>query len=112
VIRALDPRASGVFGVDLKQDADGVARVTEINAGRFSSTTNLLDLTGKHNMTAVYLRAARGERIDLEDEYDGAEYHYLLRDIDAPPRILKEEEVFEGVIDARQPISTRRGPTC
>jgi hypothetical protein len=100
VIRRLDPRASGVFGVDLKEDAAGVARVTEINAGRFSSTTNLLDLTGKHNMTAVYLQAALGERVDLRDEYDVAEYHYLLRDIDAPPRILREEEFFDGVVDA------------
>ena len=100
VIRALDPRASGVFGVDLKQDAAGVARVTEINAGRFSSTTNLLDLTGKHNMTAVYLQAALGERVDVRDEYDVAEYHYLLRDIDAVPRILREEEFFDGVVDA------------
>src|SRR6267143_1246512 len=100
VIRALDPRASGVFGVDLKQDAAGVARVTEINAGRFSSTTNLLDLTGKHNMTAVYLQSALGERVDLRDEYDVAEYHYLLRDIDAVPRILREEEFFDGVVDA------------
>jgi len=112
VIRALDPRASGVFGVDLRQDADGVARVTEINAGRFSSTTNLLDLTGKHNMTAVYLQAALGERVDLRDEYDVAEYHYLLRDIDAVPRILREEEFFDGVVDARQLTSTGRGSTC
>jgi len=75
--------------------------VTEINAGRFSSTTNLLDLTGKHNMTAVYLQAALGERVDLRDEYDVAEYHhYLLRDIDAVPRILREEEFFDGVVDA------------
>ena len=112
VIRALDPRASGVFGIDLKQDADGVARVTEINAGRFSSTTNLLDLTGKHNMTTVYLQAALGERVDLRDEYDVAEYHYLLRDIDAVPRILREEEFFDGVVDARQLTSTGRGSTC
>jgi carbamoyl-phosphate synthase large subunit len=112
VIRALDPRASGVFGVDLREDRHGVARVTEINAGRFSSTTNLLDLTGKHNMTAVYLKAALGERVDLDDEYDVAEYHYLLRDIDAPPRILREEEFFDGVVDAREPTSTGREPTC
>lgn len=112
VIRALDPRASGVFGVDLRQDVDGVARVTEINAGRFSSITNLLDLTGKHNMTAVYLQAALGGRVDLRDEYDVAEYHYLLRDIDAVPRILREEEFFDGVVDARQLTSTEKGPTC
>jgi carbamoyl-phosphate synthase large subunit len=118
-IRALDGKASGVFGVDLKQDAEGTARITEINAGRFSSTTNLLDLTGKHNMTAVYVQLALGETVGLHDEYDVAEYHYLLRDIDAVPRIVREEEFFDGVEDARQlttgrvkPATRREEPTC
>jgi len=111
VILALDPRASGVFGVDLRQDANGVARVTEINAGRFSSTTNLLDLTGKHNMTAVYVALATGEPVELADEYDVAEFHYLLRDIDAVPRILREEEFFDGVHDARH-ATPRKEPAC
>jgi hypothetical protein len=111
VIRTLDPRASGVFGVDLRQDADGVARVTEINAGRFSSTTNLLDLTGKHNMTAVYLALALGQPVELRDEYEVAEFHYLLRDIDAVPQILREEEFFDGVYDARH-ATRQKEPTC
>ena len=110
-IRTLDLRASGVFGVDLRQDADGVARVTEINAGRFSSTTNLLDLTGKHNMTAVYLALALGQPVELRDEYEVAEFHYLLRDIDAVPQILREEEFFDGVYDARH-ATRQKEPTC
>lgn len=100
-VRAVDPKASGVFAVDLKEDARGVARVTEINAGRFTSSTNLLDLTGKHNMTAVYLRLARGERVDLREEYEGTEHHYMLRDVDAVPRVFHADECFEGVEDAR-----------
>lgn len=100
-IRAVDRRASGVFAVDLKEDADGVPRVTEINAGRFTSSTNLLDLTGKHNMTAVYLRLARGERVDLHEEYEGTEHHYMLRDLDVVPRVFHADEFFDGVEDAR-----------
>jgi carbamoyl-phosphate synthase large subunit len=100
-IRAVDGRASGVFGVDLKEDERGAPRVTEINAGRFTSGTNLLDLTGKHNMTTVYLRLARGERVDLHEEYEGTEHHYMLRDVDAVPRLFHADEFFEGVADAR-----------
>jgi carbamoyl-phosphate synthase large subunit len=100
-IRAVDRKASGVFAVDLKEDADQVPRVTEINAGRFTSGTNLLDLTGKHNMTAVYLQLARGEAVDLHEEYEGTEHHYMLRDIDAVPRVFHADEFFDGVEDAR-----------
>lgn len=101
-IRAVDRKASGVFAVDLKEDAGGVARVTEINAGRFTSSTNLLDLTGKHNMTAVYLDLARGEPVDLPEEYEATEDHYMLRDIDAAPRVFHADEFFDGVEDARR----------
>ena len=100
-IRAVDRKASGVFAVDLKEDANQVPRVTEINAGRFTSGTNLLDLTGKHNMTAVYLQLARGEAVDLHEEYEGTEHHYMLRDVDAAPRIFHADEFFDGVEDAR-----------
>jgi glutathione synthase/RimK-type ligase-like ATP-grasp enzyme len=101
-IRAVDRKASGVFAVDLKEDAAEVPHVTEINAGRFTSGTNLLDLTGKHNMTAVYLRLARGEAVDLHEEYEGTEHQYMLRDIDAVPRVFHADEFFDGVEDARR----------
>lgn len=100
-IRAVDRKASGVFAVDLKEDADQVPRVTEINAGRFTSGTNLLDLTGKHNMTAVYLALARGAPVGLHEEYEGTEHHYMLREIDAAPRVFHADELFDGVDDAR-----------
>ena len=101
-LRAVDRKASGVFAVDLKEDSSGVPRVTEINAGRFTSGTNLLDLTGKHNMTAVYLQLARGRAVDLHEEYEGTEHHYMLRDVDAVPRIFHADEFFDGVEDARR----------
>ena len=100
-LRAVDRKASGVFAVDLKEDSSGVPRVTEINAGRFTSGTNLLDLTGKHNMTAVYLQLARGGTVDLHEEYEGTEHHYMLRDVDAVPRVFHADEFFDGVEDAR-----------
>jgi biotin carboxylase len=109
-IRALDRRASGIFSIDLKENADGVPCITEINAGRFSSATNILDLIGKHNMADTFVRLARGERIDIREANDVSKDWYMLRDIDVFPRVFHATELFDTIIDASQAIaSARRG---
>jgi carbamoyl-phosphate synthase large subunit len=100
-IRALDRRASGIFSTDLKENAAGVPCITEINAGRFSSATNIFDLTGKYNMAVMYVRLARGDPPEVVGEYDVTEDHYMLRDIDALPHMFHAEEFFDAVEDAR-----------
>ena len=92
---------SGIFSTDLKENAAGIPCITEINAGRFSSATNIFDFTGKHNMAVTYVRLARGEPPDMVGEYDVSEDHYMLRDIDALPRMFRAEEFFDAVEDAR-----------
>jgi biotin carboxylase len=99
-IRALDARASGAFTVDLKADAQGTPRITEINAGRLSSGTNLLDLTGKHNMAVTYVRLGLDEPVELREEYDAVEDHYLLRDLDSVPALFHADELFDGIQEA------------
>lgn len=99
-IRALDTKATGVFSVDLKENAAGVPCITEINAGRLSSGTNLLDLTGKHNMAVTYVRLGLGESVGIRDEYDAAEDYYMLRDLDTSPEIFHAKELFEGIEEA------------
>ncbi len=96
-IRSLDERVSGAFSVDLKEDAAGVPAITEINAGRLSSGTNIFDLTGKHNMAITYVRLALGEPVDIFEEYDAAEDFYMLRDLDTVPAIVHAEELFNGI---------------
>jgi len=100
-IQAVDGRASGVFSLDLKEDARGVPRVTEINAGRFLAGTPLLDLTGTHNMALTYVRLARGEAPDIGTAYDSVEGHYMVRDLDTLPGIFPAEVFFDGVRDMR-----------
>jgi biotin carboxylase len=107
-IRLLDRRASGVFSVDLKEDVRGTPCITEINAGRFTSATNLFDLTGKHNMATTYVRLAAGEVPEIHDAYDVAEGYYMLRGIDAPPRIFHADEVLDAIEDARRPGRARQ----
>jgi carbamoyl-phosphate synthase large subunit len=100
-VRALDPRASGAFSIDLKEDAAGVPRITEVSAGRLSSATNILDLAGKHNMALTYVSLGLGEPVELCEEYDVAEDHYMLRDVDTLPALFHADELFEGVADVR-----------
>lgn len=100
-IRALDPMASGVFSIDLKENANGAPCVTDINAGRFSSATTIFDLTGKHNMAITYVHLALGEPVALRDEYDVAEDHYMLRDVDALPSVFHADDFFDGIEEAQ-----------
>jgi biotin carboxylase len=60
-IRALDPRPHGVYCVDIKESAGGVPMVTEINAGRFFTTSNFFAAAGL-NMPDMLVRCALGER--------------------------------------------------
>jgi carbamoyl-phosphate synthase large subunit len=107
VMAAVDGTASGVFSIDLKEDAGGTPCVTEINAGRFCMITNVFDLTGKHNMAATYVRLAAGEPVELRDEYDIAEDYYLVRDLDTLPAIFHAEELLDGIREPRPPRARR-----
>ena len=98
-IRALDARASGVFFVDLKESESGEPCITEINAGRFATMTNIHDLTGRHNMAATYVRLALGEKIEIPGAVDFADGFYLVRSVDTLPAVVREDELFEGIAE-------------
>jgi predicted ATP-grasp superfamily ATP-dependent carboligase len=100
-LRAIDGSASGVFSFDLKENEAGVACITEINAGRFCMITNLHDLTGRHNMAHSYVRLALGESTGIDDPYDRAGEHYLVRDLDTLPTVLPADALFEGIESVR-----------
>lgn len=100
-VRAMDPAMSGLCCLDLKENTAGVPCVTEINVGRFSLSTGLYDLVGKHSMAGTYVRLALGEPIDLGEPYDAAPDHYLIRDVDTLPAVVHADELFEGITDLR-----------
>jgi hypothetical protein len=60
-IRALDPEPRGVYCVDLKESADEQPKVTEINSGRFFTTSNFFAAAGL-NMPDQLMRCGLGER--------------------------------------------------
>lgn len=108
-IRALDPCASGAFSVDLKANRAGVPCVTEINAGRFITMLNFFDFTGRHNMSATYVRLALDEPIDIADPYDVMEDYYFVRGVDALPAIFHADQLFEGIEES--PPDARTDPS-
>lgn len=96
-IQSLDPRGSGAFSVDLKENRAGIPCVTEINAGRFITMMNFFDFTGAHNMSATYVRLALDEPVDIADPYDVVEDRYLVRGVDVVPAIFSADDLFEGI---------------
>jgi glutathione synthase/RimK-type ligase-like ATP-grasp enzyme len=96
-IRAVDDNASGVLFVDLKESAKGDPCITEINAGRFATMTNIHDLAGKHNMALTYVRLALGKKVEIPHAYDYAEGYYLVRSVDTLPAVLGKDELLEDI---------------
>ena len=101
-IRAVSPTASGAFSVDLKENREGVPCITEINAGRFPSGTNIFDLTGRVNLAATFVRVALDERVAVREPYDPAEGYYSVRDLDTLTGVFHADELFDKIVDARQ----------
>jgi carbamoyl-phosphate synthase large subunit len=96
-IRAISPEASGAFSIDLKENAEGVPCITEINAGRFFIGMTAFDQVSKHNTSAVYVRLAFREPLHLRDAYVTVPDHYVVRDLDALPGVLSVNALFAGI---------------
>jgi biotin carboxylase len=91
-VRAVDSRATGVFCVDLKEDESGQPLVTEINAGRFFTTSNFFAEAGA-NMPYEYVRLAYGEDVGGLARYDAVEEGlYWVRMIDMGHKLVREGE--------------------
>lgn len=87
-VRVLDPAASGIFNIDLKQDCNGQARITEINAGRFPMITNIYDLTGSYNIAQSLVKFALGDPLNIRSARDINPDYYLIRECDTQPKIV------------------------
>ncbi|MDQ5820802.1 MAG: ATP-grasp domain-containing protein [Actinomycetota bacterium] len=89
-IHALDPNATGIFCADLKEDERGVPLLTEINAGRFFTTSNFFAVAGL-NMPYEYVRLGLGETAGELPERDGLEEGlYWVRMIDMGYKLVPD----------------------
>jgi len=96
-VLAVDPDAAGAFSVDLKESRAGVPHVTAVHAGCFTSMQTFFDLTGRHNMSATYVRLALDEPVLVGDVYDVSEDRYFVRGLDTLPAIFRGDQLAEGI---------------
>lgn len=92
-VRAVSDKPHGVFCVDMKEGADGIPKVTEINVGRFFTTSNFFAHAGL-NMPAMYVELALTGKLaqkpkQLQPLKDNL---YWVRMIDMGFKLVEENE--------------------
>lgn len=93
-IRLVDPKASGIFCADIKENKDGIPCLIEINAGRFFTTSNNFSTAGL-NMPYYYVKMATEgvESLPELPKYNGIpEGWYWIRSIDMGYKLIKGEK--------------------
>lgn len=88
--RQLGESAHGLFTVDLREAADGSPKVTEVNVRHTAATSALAE--GGANMAEAQVLAALGRREEIgEVVVPFPEATVILRDIDGPPLLRRED---------------------
>jgi len=88
-IKAIDSKATGVFCIDLKENKKGIPCVTEINAGRFFTTSNFFSEAG-FNMPYFYVKMAFGEKLPRLEKYNPLpENLFWIRQVDMGYKLIK-----------------------
>jgi carbamoyl-phosphate synthase large subunit len=100
-VHSVDSHATGAFSIDLKENADGVPCVTEINGGRLLSGTTIFDLVGHHNMSSCYVDLGTRGRTNVTSVYDCVEGLYGSRDLDTLPHVFDAQSFWTGWRDER-----------
>lgn len=92
-VRGIDPKADGVFCVDLKTDAQGKVKLTEINAGRFFTTSYFFTAAGC-NMPYTYLKVGLGGKPEngLKPFNNIPENQYWVRMVDMGFKLVRDQE--------------------
>ena len=100
-VLAVDKKPNGIFSVDFKGRNDDTLCVTEINAGRFhSSSVHLFYKTGV-NLAYYYMKLGYGEELPEIEMYNPiSEGTVLARQVDVEPKIFNWESL-EGLKASR-----------
>lgn len=91
-VLTIDKEATGIFCIDMKENKEGKPCVTEINAGRFFTTSNFFAKAGS-NMPYYYLKMAYGENIPELPKYNAIQKDlYWVRVVDAGYKLIRGKE--------------------
>ncbi len=86
-------KAHGVYSFDLKEDARGDLKVTEINV-RHMAYTGIMAEVG-FDLISDTINYLRNEDIQIVKEFEFVEDYIFLRDVDIEPIVLKESELIK-----------------
>jgi len=85
-IYAIDKNPNGVFSVDLKENKEGIPCVTEINPGRFLTSSLHFFYMVDYLLPYLYVKIAYGEKLpDTKLKYTNA---LLIRGLDTKPKLI------------------------
>lgn len=91
-IKTVDKEPNGIFCVDIKKNKDGIPCITEINAGRFFTTSDFYAYLGC-NMPWIYVKLAFNEKIPPVKQFNAVPSgYYWIRLPDAGPLLIREED--------------------
>lgn len=100
-ILVVDKNPDGCFSVDLRENAKGEPCITEINSGRFLTTSLWLFAEGDCNLPLNYVNMSLGEEIEDFRPLEPDLYLFSVKGQD--PRLIRKEELkwCEGTIANR-----------
>ena len=101
-VLSIDKEFSGIASVDLKENAQGVPCVTEINPGRMFTTSYFFSYASKElqkdyyaNIPYLYTKLAYKEAVPDIPKYNILPPNvYWIRHMDAPARLVKDGKVL------------------
>jgi hypothetical protein len=103
-VRALERRPAGAYVVELRETAEGLPAITEINSGRFPAGIAALVGIGDDNMVALFAAAAAGRPAPAAEPLGTAKEYYLVRDIDTEPGVYCDVDLlgYPGLAASRR----------
>jgi carbamoyl-phosphate synthase large subunit len=109
-VRSVDDNPGGIFSVDMTYDRDGFPNPTEINIGRFFTTSLFFTVAGL-NMPYIFTRLAFGEEPPPVEKRINPLPPGLMwvRGMDREPLLLRPEDVESAAEELR---ARREGQRC
>ena len=90
-IKTILPHPDGVFSVDLRENSQGIPCVTEINPGRFLTTSILLFKELSYDLPLDYLNLILGKKIPVRKQIRENQYLFFVKGL---IRVVDEKDML------------------
>lgn len=96
VVLSIDNNPNGIYCIDMKTNQNNIIIPTEINYGRFFTTSDFFANIGI-NTPFVYTKLALNNKVNAEDYKINIldQTYYWLRGLDKEPKLINEETILK-----------------